>query len=67
MKRSKIFVRLSRFGEARAEGGLATVTLGLTAGAGLWVVSRWEETVLSLIGTGLASVFALVRSFLERG
>jgi hypothetical protein len=64
MKRTRIFVRLSRFGEARAEGGIATVVLGLAAGAALWVVSRWDEAVLNLIGIGLTSGFSLIRSFL---
>jgi|tagenome__1003787_1003787.scaffolds.fasta_scaffold17421339_1 hypothetical protein len=64
MKRTKLFVRLSGLGEARAEGGVATVVLGLAAGTGLWVLSRWEEAVLSLVATGLVSVFGMLRSFL---
>ena len=67
MKRTKLFVRLSGVGEARAEGGVATVVLGLAAGTGLWVMSQWEEAVLRLIGTGLVSVFGIIRSFLEPG
>jgi hypothetical protein len=67
MKRTKLFVRLSGLGEARAEGEVATVVLGLAAGGGLWAVSRWEEAVLHLIGTGLVSVIGMIRSFLGPG
>jgi len=67
MKRTRIFVRLSRIGQASAEGGIATVVLGLAGGAALWIVSRWEEAVIHLIGTGLASGFSLIRSLVGQG
>jgi hypothetical protein len=64
MKRTQLFVRIAGIGEAKAEGIVAVVAVGIWAAVGTWVLSRWEDGVFSFLRTVLASVTSLAQAVL---
>ena len=64
MTRTKLIVRLVGRGEARAEGIVAILTLGAVGAFAAWVLSRWDDAVLALVGPCLAAAVGLIRSAL---
>jgi hypothetical protein len=61
MKRTRLFVRIAGIGEAKAEGLIGVLAVGLWAAVGTWVLSRWEEGLLALAGAAIASVISLAQ------